>query len=110
TQTLKLSTQFAFCVAWIRRWEEWSRLEALIPAKRFVEPYGELPCHLQLVERLSSVASVLMGCLIAGFAQFVKQLGDLRIDALTLQELVNQFELGVVFFDSDPCVSCGVLG
>jgi hypothetical protein len=72
TQTLKLSTQFTFCVAWIRRWEEWSRLEALIPTKRLVEPYGELPCHLQLVERLASVASVLVCRLIARFAQSVK--------------------------------------
>jgi hypothetical protein len=60
------------CVAWIRRWEEWPCLEALIPAERLVKPYGELSRHLQLMERLASVASVLVCHLIAGFAQSVK--------------------------------------
>ena len=62
------------------------------------------------MERLTSVAGVLMGRLIAGFAQPVQQLGDLRVDDLAVPQLVDHFALGFVFFDRNTCVGRRVLG
>jgi hypothetical protein len=75
-----------------------------------MKPDGELPRHLQLVESLASVAGVLMGRLIAGFAKPVKQLRDLRVDDLAIPELVDQVALGFVGFDRNTGVGRRVLG
>ena len=53
------------------------------------------------MERLTAVAGVLMGRLIAGFAQPVEQLRDLRVDYLAVPQLVDQFALGFVCFDNN---------
>jgi hypothetical protein len=74
-----------------------------------MKPDGKLPRHLQLMESLTSVAGVLMGLLIAGFAKHVKQLRDLRVDDPVVPELIDQFALGFVCFDSNTGVGSRVL-
>jgi hypothetical protein len=53
-------------------WDEWPGLEVCVAAERFVEPDGELPCHLQLMESLAPVAGMLMCRFIASFTKSMK--------------------------------------
>lgn len=94
----------------VRGWDEWPGLEGCVAAERLVKPDGELPRHLQLVERLAPVAGMLMCRFIAGFAQSVKQLRDLRVDDLAVPQLVDQFALGFVGFDHNADVGRRMLG
>jgi hypothetical protein len=109
-QTFKLNMQFAFCLTRVRRRDECSGFEMSVPTERLVKPDGEFTCHLQLMQRLTSIASVLMCGLITSLAQAVKELRDLRINDLTILELVKQVALGSAFFDSNAGVGSGMLG
>ena len=64
-------------------------LDWFFTAKRLVKPHSQLPRHLQLMQRLTAIAAVLMGRFIAGFTQAVQQLGYLCVDDLAVPELVD---------------------
>jgi hypothetical protein len=62
------------------------------------------------MQRLASIAGVLMCRLITGLAQAVKQLRDLRVDDLVVPEPVEQVTLGGALFDGNASVGGGMLG
>jgi hypothetical protein len=107
---LTLVHQFTFGLSRVGRGNEGSGFEMPIPTERLVEPDGEFACHLQLMQRLASVAGVLMCRLITSLAQAVKGLRNLRVDDLAILELVEQVALGGAFFDRNAGVGSGVLG
>jgi hypothetical protein len=51
------------------------------------------------MQRLASIASVLMRRLVPSLAQTVKQLGDWHVDDLTILEPIEEVALGAAFFD-----------
>jgi hypothetical protein len=102
--------EFVFHLTRVRGWDERPSLEGWVTAAGLMKPDGQLPRHLQLMQSLTSVAGVLMGCLIAGFSKPVKQLRDLRVDDLAVPELMDQVALGFMGFDRDAGVGRRVLG
>jgi hypothetical protein len=73
-QAFEFRTQFTFRLTRVRRRDECPGFEMSVTAEGLVKPDGELTGHLQLMQRLASIAGMLMHRLITGLAQAVKEL------------------------------------